>query len=462
MKDLTQGPVFRLLIGLAVPVAAGMLLQTLYLLVDLYFVAALGDTAIAGVSAAGNLTFLVFALTQTLGVGTMALISHAVGRKDPADANHVFNQSVALALLLAVVTLVAGYAFSGWYMGTLGADAATQRAGVIYLDWYLPGLALQFALIVMGSALRGTGIVKPTMAVQAATVLLNAVLAPVLIAGWVTHRPLGVAGAGLATTISVAAGVAMLAIYFVRLEHYVAFHPADWKPRLATWGRMLNIGIPAGGEFGLMAIYIGVCYWIIRDFGAAAQAGFGIAGRVMQSIFLPAMAIAFAAAPLAGQNFGARRYDRVRQTFRVSAWSITVLMSILAVFCQWQGAWLTGLFTTDPRVIGVGGEYLRVISWNFVATGIVFTCSGLFQALGNTWPSLVGKGARLFTFAIPAVWLSHQPGFELVDLWHLSVLTVILEMVTALWLLRIQMRKRLVAGALAVAPLGNSGEEAAS
>jgi MATE family, multidrug efflux pump len=428
---------------MAVPIAAGMLLQTLYYFVDLYFVARLGDAALAGVSAAGNVFFIVMALTQMLGVGTVALMSHAVGRKDRDDANHIFNQSVVLAAVCTLVTVAGGYGLADWYMGLIGADAATAAAGVEYLHWFLPGLALQFALVVMGSALRGTGIVQPTMVVQALTVVLNAVLAPVLIAGWGTGKPLGVAGAGLATSLAVAVGVVLLAIYFVRLERYVGFDAAQWRPRLATWRRLLNIGLPAGGEFALIAVFITIIYWIIRDFGAAAQAGFGIAGRVMQMIFLPAMAVAFAAAPIAGQNFGAKDAERVRKTFTVSALASCAIMAVLTLFCQWRGESLVRIFTDDLPVIAVGAEYLHIISWNFVGMGIVFTCSSLFQALGNTWPALLSTAMRLVTFAIPAIWISRQPGFQLAQVWYLSVATVILQAILSLVLLRMQFRERL-------------------
>ena len=199
MKDLTQDSISRNILAMAAPIAAGMVFQTLYFLVDLYFVAGLGDAAVAGVSAAGTLMFVIMALTQVLGVGAVALIAQAVGRKDQADANLVFNQSVLLALVCAVATLVGGYALTNTYVSAIAADAATHVAGTTYLYWFLPGLALGFAQVVMGSALRGTGIVKPTMAIQALTVLLNTLLAPVLIAGWGTGSPLGVAGAGLAS-----------------------------------------------------------------------------------------------------------------------------------------------------------------------------------------------------------------------------------------------------------------------
>src|SRR5438067_1287288 len=388
MKDLTQGSITRALVAMALPIAIGMLFQTLYLLVDLYFVARLGDAAIAGVSSAGTAGFVILALTQMLGVGTVALVSHAVGRKDQAEANLVFNQSVLLSAICGGLTLAAGFLVGGAYVRSVAADRAAAAAGVAYLYWYTPGLALQFALVAMASALRGTGIVQPTMVVQMLTVILNTVLAPVLIAGWGTHHPLGAAGAGLASSISVAFGVAFLWIYFLRLEHYVGLRPDQWRPRLPLIRRILNVGLPAGGEFFMLFVILGVIYWVIRGFGPAAQAGFGVGGRVMQALFLPVMAIAFAVPAVAGQNFGAHRYARVREAFRRAALLSSVLMLAITMLCQWRPELFIEGFTRQPDAVAVGSTYLRVISWNFLATGRIFTCSGLVQALGNTWPSV--------------------------------------------------------------------------
>ena len=443
MKDLTEGPIAGHIVQMAVPMAIGMLIQTLYFLVDLYFVAQLGDSAIAGVSVGGTVMYIVLGLTQMLGVGTVALISHAVGRKDVNDANLVFNQSLVLSALCAALTLALGYGLGDDYLSSLGADAETTAAGLSYLHFYLPGLALQFALVSMGSALRGTGIVKPTMIVQVLTLLLNIILAPILIAGWGTGHALGVAGAGLASSISIAIGVVMMAVYFVRMEKYVAFHSALWRPRLHTWKRMLGIGFPAGGEFALMFVFMAVIYTVIRDFGAAAQAGFGVGGRVMQSIFLPAMAIAFSTPAVAGQNFGAGKPDRVRETFRTAVLMSCVVMLALTLLCQWNPAWLVSRFTSERDVIDTGAQFLHIISLNFVAQGIIFTCSGMFQALGNTWPALLSTTTRLLMFALPALWLSHQDGFRIEQVWYLSVATVALQAVLSWMLLRGQMRRRL-------------------
>lgn len=443
MRDLTQGPIPGHLVAMAAPIAAGMLAQTLYFLIDLYFVAGLGDAALAGVGAAGTAMFVVMALTQMLGVGAMALVSQAVGRKDHADADLVFNQSLSLAGFCTLATILFGYGLADAYVATVGADAATIEAGTTYLHWFLPGLALQYVNMVTMSGLRGTGVVQPTMIVQMATVLLNALLAPILIAGWLTGHPMGVAGAGLASTLAVGAGTIMLALYFSKLEKYIHFRPSLWKPRLDVWRRMINIGLPAGGEFGFMFLYMAVIYWVIRDFGAASQAGFGLGMRLMQSIFLPAMAIAFATGPIAGQNFGAKQYGRIRETFSAAAKISIVLMLSMTLLAQTKPEWLVQLFTKDPEVVEVASHFLRVISWNFAASAIIFTCSGIFQGLGHTWPALIATASRIVTFAIPVIYISSLPGHRIDHVWYVSVASTYLQALTSFLLLRRTMRIRL-------------------
>ena len=443
MRDLTTGSIRGHLLVMAFPIAAGMVFQTLYYFVDLYFVAQMGDAAVAGVSVAGNVTFVILALTQMLGIGTVALVSQAAGRKDQEQANAVFNQAVLLSALLGVLTLVVGYALTGFYTRSMTADKEAAQFGATYLYWFLPGLALQFALVAMSAAMRGTGIVKPAMLAQIFTVLLNTLLAPILIGGWLTHRPLGALGAGLASTIAIAAGVLLLWLNFVKLEHYVGLSRALLTPRLKYWKQILGVGLPGGAEFGLLFVFTGLIYLLIQQFGSVAQAGFGIGSRVMQGVFLPAMAIAFAAAPIAGQNFGAKKPERVRETFRTASVMGVGVMLLLLLICQWKPDVMIRAFTTDEAVVEVGALFLHVISLNFVFSGFIFTCSSIFQGLGNTWPSLISSGSRLVTFAIPAFWLAAQPGFQLRQLWYLSAATVALQAVLSYVLLRIQMRKRL-------------------
>lgn len=443
MRDLTQGSIVSHILNMAPPIVAGMITIMICQLVDLYFVQELGDAAIAGVAAAGNLVFLLNGVLQVLGVGTVSLIAHAVGRKDQIDANLVFNQALGLAAACGLLTWVAGSVFAGLYMRTVAADEATVAAGATYLLWFMPALALQFASRVMGAALSGTGIVRPGMIVQALAVTINIALAPVLIAGWGTGLALGVAGAGLASSIAVLMGVLMMWIYFRRLERYVGFEPAQIRPQLRQWKRILDVGLPAGGEFAIIFLWMGVIYYALRDFGAAAQAGFGIGTRVLGLIQMPALAIAIAAGPIAGQNFGAGNAARVRETFTRAAMIVTVVMVAFTILSQWQPGLLLGGFASDAETLAVAILFLQMVSLNLVAQGLTFVSNSMFQGLGNTKPVLLSSSARLIGYALPVLWLSARPGFRMEYVWYLSNFTTTLQAALSLWLLHLEFRRRL-------------------
>jgi putative MATE family efflux protein len=443
MANLTTGPVTRHLLKTTSFMLVTMVFQTLYFLVDLYWVGRLGTDAVAAVGLAGNLNFVVLALTQMLGVGTTTLVSHAAGRGDHEHGLLAFNQSQVLATLTGVLVLVVGLATRTYYATAMSADARTAALAARYLLFFVPALALQFTIVAMGAALRGVGNFRPGMVVGTATVIVNMVLAPFLIFGWGTGHPLGVAGAALSTLIALCVGVAWLTTYFLPRSAPLRFVPADWRPRLDLWRRVIAIGLPSGVEFALMAVYMIVVYAITRPFGAAAQAGFGIGMRVVQSGFMPVVALGFSVAPVAGQNFGARLAQRVKDTFRDAAWMAAAAMAAFALVCNVAPAALVGIFSKDPAAIAVGVEYLRIVSWNFVASGIIFVTSSMFQAMGNTVPSLATSVTRLVIVAVPAVLLSRTPGFRLSWVWYLSVLSVFVQLALALLLLRREFSRRL-------------------
>ena len=435
MEDLTTGSLSRHLLKTASFMLVTMVFQTLYFLVDLYWVGRLGKEAVAAVAIAGNLMFVVLALTQMLGVGTTALVSHAAGRKDQAAALHLFNQAQVLSLIAGLLFLVAGMSLRGIYARGLAADATTATLAYEYLSWFIPAMALQFTLVAMSAGLRGTGNFKPGMIVQTATVVVNIVLAPVLMFGWLGLPAMGVAGAAAASLIAVGVGVVWLSRYFVKPDAFLRFHRAEWSPEIATWKRLLAIGLPAGAEFLLTAIYLFLVYVITRPFGAAAQAGFGIGMRLVQALFMPVVALGFAVAPVAGQNFGARLGPRVRQTFRDGALLASAMMLAALVLCQLVPAQMIRVFSSDPAVVGIGEEYLRISAWNFIASGIVFVASSTFQALGNTLPALATSFLRLALVAVPSILVARLPGFQLHWIWYISVASIVTQMAASLWLL---------------------------
>ena len=422
-----------------------MVFQTLYFLVDLYWVGRLGKEAVAAVAIAGNLMFVVLALTQMLGVGTTALVSHAAGRKDRDEAIRIFNQSQLLSLVAGIVFFAVMMSLRAAYARTLAADAPTAALAIDYLTWFVPAMSLQFALVAMGAALRGTGNFKPGMVVQTTTVIVNIVLAPVLMFGWVAGPPLGVSGAAIASVVAVAVGIVWMTTYFMPAGAYLRFDRGKFTPDVGLWKRMLAIGLPAGAEFALTAAYLLIVYVISRPFGASAQAGFGIGLRLVQAMFMPVVALGFAAAPVAGQNFGARKASRVRQTFRDGALMASAIMGVAATLCLAFAEPMIAVFSGEPQVLAVGGEYLRITCLAFIASGVIFVASSMFQAMGNTVPALATSIMRIVLVAVPAFIVSGWAGFELRWIWYLSVGATLAQMCASLWLLRREFRLRLPA-----------------
>ena len=451
MRDLTVGSIPKHLFGMAGFIGFGLLVQTMYVLVDLYFVAHLGGQVLAGVASAASTMFAALAASQLISVGALSLIAQATGRKDRADAQLVFEQALCMGTWIAVLVLLVGYLWGGQAVSLLAADDTTAASARLYFYAYLPSLALMFVGAALGSALRATGVVAGPMIIQSLTVIINILLAPVLIAGWGTGHALGASGAGLASSIAAVAGTLLFAVRFNGFQSYITLRLA-WLAKWQVWKRIAAIGLPSTAEFSLLFIISAVVYWSIRHFGAEAQAGFGVGSRVSQAIFLPAMAIAFAASPIAGQNYGAKRADRVRMTFRHAAVFGSAIMFLLTLLCHLRPDLLVQPFTKDPAVRTIAADYLRLTSWNFVAVGLVFTTSGMFQALGNTRPSLISSGSRLFTFALPSIWLSWQPHAELRDFWLLSIASVTIQAAIGLVLLRSEFEKKLkpVTGAIVV------------
>jgi len=214
-------------------------------------------------------------------------------------------------------------------------------------------------------------------------------------------------------------------------------------PQLRQWWRILAIGLPAGAEFVLMFLTGAVVYFLIRDVGASAQAGFGIGLRILQTILLPGMSIASAAGPIAGQSFGARNAARVNEVFWTAAALGTGVMLATTALVQLRSTQLVGWFASDADSAETAAIFLQLMSWTFVAQGLVYVCAYMFQSLGNTVPSLISASTRFVIFAASAAWLSQRPGFHMNQLWYLLTVSVAVQAALSLWLLRLEFRRRL-------------------
>lgn len=338
--------------------------------------------AVAAVALSTNLMFVSLALTQMLSVGCVALVSQAAGRKDNESVQRLFNQSQCLSLCGGAVFLVLALASMGAYADRLSGDPETAALARSFLAWFIPSLGLQFAIVGLASALRGIGDMRPGLIAQIASVVLNMILAPFLIFGWMTGRAFGVAGAAMSTFVATVAAVVGLMVYLARHSTFLELRFVDWRPDFKVWKKMLGIGLPSGAEFLLMSFTMAVIYGAIRAFGSQAQAGFGIASRVMQAGFMPAVAISVSVAAVAGQNFGAREHARVRETAIESA-KITIAFMAFFTLRQLGAAGMIRRFSQDPPVVDVGADCLRTASYNYVASGLVFVIAGILQGVDH-------------------------------------------------------------------------------
>ena len=161
-----------------------------------------------------------------------------------------------------------------------------------------------------------------------------------------------------------------------------------------------------------------------------------------EAIFVPALALAFALPAVVGQNFGAKQKERVIQAFKSTILLISLLLLLLAMISIYFADVLLTPFSEDAEVIAVGVLFLQIIAFNYIPSGIIFSCSGLLQGLGNTWPAFYSMASRLILFVIPAVWASKQPDFQIIHVWYLSVSTIVIQMLISLWLVKKEIIKK--------------------
>jgi putative MATE family efflux protein len=443
VKDLTENSVTLHILKMAAPVGTHMLVYISYQLINLHFISRIGTEAVAGFNISMSIIFAVTAMTNMVGVGTASLVSQGAGRKDLHDVRLVLHQALALAAVGGFATLSALYLFMPIYLKALSADAAVVDAGLEYLAWVCPSYALLFLQSTLTATLRGVGVVTTPTSILITTVFLNAILAFLLIPGRGPIPPLGVAGAGMATTLATAIGLLSTWIYMHRAEPTLAVRRALLVPKLQTWRRILAVGLPSGMDLILMFLSTAVIYALIRDQGASIQAGFGIGHRVLQIILLPGLAVAIAAGPITGQNLGARKVERIREVFRSAASIGALIMLAITLLVQWKPMIFVQMFDTDAATAATAQLFLQTLSWTFIAQGLVYTCTYIFQGLGNTLPALMSAVARFSIFCLCALWLSQQPNFHAEQVWYALAASVLIQAGLSLWLLHLELKRTL-------------------
>ena len=400
-RDYTSGPIGRSIILLAIPMVLEMLMESVFAVVDIFWVAHLGADAIATVGLTESMLTLMYAVAIGLGIGATAMVARRIGERNPEGAARAAVQAIALGLIVSLVVAVVGVTFAGRLLAVMGGSPWVLEHGSTFTRVMFAGNASILLLFLINAIFRGAGDAAIAMRVLWLANAINIVLGPCFIFGLGPFPELGVAGAAVATTIGRSTGVLYALSRLIRKGGRFDIRKRHLKLEPAIMARLIRLsGVATFQIFIGMASWIGLIR-IISSFGSDAVAGYTIGVRVIIFALLPSWGMANAAATMVGQSLGAKKPERAEQAvWRAGFYNMLCLGTVGLIFVVFARK-IIGLFTADPNVVPYGVDCLRIVAYGFLfyAWGMVITQS--FNGAGDTWtPTII----NLFVF-----WLWELP-----------------------------------------------------
>ena len=418
-QSLTSGPITAQLIRLAVPASVGMLFNTLYNLTDFWFAGLLSDQALAGVSVAGSVFFLILSIGFGMQTGVSAVVAPEVGRDRLQAASDFIDHAMGLALVLSLIVAVAGFFVSQPLVRFLGAEADIEPLANAYLLVTFLGTPAFLLSFVAAGALMAFGDTKSNRNALAVGFVLNFAINPLLtfVFGW------GVSGLALATVIIKAVSAVYL---FYVLTKYTS---RRIRPRFdpAAWLELRRQVMPA--SFNMLTIILGgfVTVALIGRFGSNFIAGYAVGLRLEQVLLLPALGLNSAILAMAGQNFGAEKYDRVVATYQ-SGLRVGFVMAVVSIpIMVFLSPLMMSVFSSDPTIIATGATYLRIDAIAFFAYVVLFQSTACLQAIKQPlFPMVLGIARQLVVPAAINYLLIVHMGFPMVSVFYTIIITVLI------------------------------------
>ena len=403
--DYTSGPIGHAIILLAVPMVLEMVMESVFAVVDVFWVAHLGPNAVATVGLTESMLTLVYTAAMGLSIGVTAMVARRIGEKNPAGAAEAAVQGIALGLIAALLIAALGVSLAPRLLGVMGASADVIALGSNYTRVMLGGNAVILLLFLINAIFRGAGDAAIAMRVLWLANAINIILGPLLIFGVGPFPRLGVTGAAVATTIGRGTGVLYQLYRLWRRDGRVVIHREQIALKPAVMKTLLRLS-----GTGTFQVFVGMASWIgltriNASFGAEALAGYTIAIRIIIFALLPSWGLANAAATMVGQALGAGKPERGEQAvWRAALYNVFFLGTAGLVFVTLATP-ISRLFTTDPVVAPIAAGCLRIISYGylFYAYGMVLTNS--FNGAGDTWTPTWLNLFCFWLWEIPLAWL---------------------------------------------------------
>lgn len=407
--DYARIPLKRAVFLLAIPMMLELVLESAFAVVDIFFVAQLGASAVATVGLTETYLFLLYAIAIGLSMAVTAVVARRVGEQRDEEAALSAVQAIAVAVAVSLPVTVVGIVWAQDLLRVMGADAWSIEHGYRYTQWMLGGNAVILLLFVINAVFRGAGDAAAAMRVLWVANALNIVLDPILIFGWGPIPAMGIEGAAIATNLGRGAGVLMQLWILARGTEHLRVLRRHLQPDLATLAQIVRTSL---GGIGQMMVAMTAWVFLMRILASVsteAVAGATIAMRVMMFTLMPAWGMSNAAATLVGQNLGAGEPDRAEAAvWRIGWMNMAFTLSVSVAFFLWHDA-IIGLFTRDAAVIAVGGEWLSILAYSYFVYGWWMVAVQAFNGAGDTltptWINLV----FFWLIQIPLAWALALP-----------------------------------------------------
>ena len=403
--DYTKIPLRRAVFLLSVPMVLELVLESTFAVVDIFFVARLGPSAVATVGLTESYLFLLYSVAMGLAMAVTAVIARRVGEGRREEAAKAAVQAIIVALLVSLLPALVGIVYAQDLLRLMGADEWSIAHGYRYTQWMLGGNAVIMLLFVINAIFRGAGDAAIAMRVLWLANGLNILLCPLLIFGAGPIPALGIEGAAIATTIGRGVGVAFQLWVLLRGGKHIRVTAAQ----LAWHGATLwNIVRTSLGGVGQMIVAMTSWIFLMRilaSIGSEAVAGATIAMRIMMFVMMPAWGMSNAAATLVGQNLGAQQPGRAEASvWRIGGYNMVYLVAVAVAFFAFPRE-LVGFFSADAQVVDVGAQWLRILSYSLFVYGWWMVSVQAFNGAGDTatptWINLV----FFWLLQIPLAWL---------------------------------------------------------
>ena len=436
--DLTSGSIPELIKKMALPAAIGLFFQAMYNATDAFYVGQLSVTALAAVSISFPIYFLILSIGGGISIAANALSSKARGEKNVEHAKTIGMQAITFTIFISIIAGVAGVLSADWLFETIGATGELHRLAVEYMTWIYYGVSFFFLTMVLNGVLNSIGDTKTFGKVLVFGFFLNVLLDPWFMYGWFGFPAMGVAGVALATVITQIIATIILSYHVLKKD----LIKLELKADLSNWIRILLQAIPVTLQHASVSLGFLIITKFVSDFGENAIAIFGIGTRIDQLVILPAIGIATAVVPLVGQNFGAKKLERVMETYRKAIEYSTKFLVISIVIVLIFADNLAGIFTKDKEVIVGTAYYLRITAIAYAATAVAIISGSVLQGLAKAHLSLVMAFLRFFVVTIPAIlFFTYFLGLKEMGIWISILLASVLVAIFGYWYVMREIKK---------------------